>query len=96
MIALARLSLRCPVLALRTVAATFGVLALLFTGALPLLGGPGYIDAMSIIAIFTAVFGLSTAYEVFLLPVPTAADPGAEPPSRPAAPPRVKPIPVQP
>ena len=42
-----------------TVAATFGVLTLLFTGSDPLLGGPGYIDAMSIIAIFSATFGLS-------------------------------------
>ena len=50
-----------------TVAATFGVLALLYTGDDPLLGGPGYIDAMSIIAIFAAVFGISTAFEVFLL-----------------------------
>jgi len=50
-----------------TVAATFGVLTMLFAGDDPLLGGPGYIDAMSIIAIFAAVFGLSTAYEVFLL-----------------------------
>ena len=52
---------------LLTVAATFGVLTLLFTGSDPLLGGPGYIDAMSIIAIFSATFGLSIAYEVFLL-----------------------------
>jgi len=50
-----------------TVAATFGVLTMLFAGDDPLLGGPGYTDAMSIIAIFAAVFGLSTAYEVFLL-----------------------------
>ena len=52
---------------LLTVAATFGVLTVLFTGSDPLLGGPGYIDAMSIIAIFSATFGLSIAYEVFLL-----------------------------
>ena len=52
---------------LLTVAATFGVLTLLFAGSDPLLGGPGYIDAMSIIAIFSATFGLSIAYEVFLL-----------------------------
>jgi RND superfamily putative drug exporter len=52
---------------LLTVAATFGVLTLLFTGSDPLLRSPGYIDAMSIIAIFSATFGLSIAYEVFLL-----------------------------
>ena len=50
-----------------TVAATFGALQLLFGGSDPLLGGPGYIDPMSIIGIFAAVFGISTAYEVFLL-----------------------------
>jgi RND superfamily putative drug exporter len=55
------------VLNLFTVGATFGVMTLLFGGDNPLLGGPGYIDAMSIIAIFAAVFGLSIAYEVFLL-----------------------------
>ena len=55
------------VLNLMTAAATFGVLTLLFTGDNPPLGGPGYIDAMSILAIFSAVFGLSIAYQVFLL-----------------------------
>jgi RND superfamily putative drug exporter len=55
------------VLNLLTVAATFGVMTLLFGGDNPPLGGPGYIDAMSIIAIFAAVFGLSIAYQVFLL-----------------------------
>ena len=55
------------VLNLLTVAATFGVMTLLFGGDDPLLGGPGYVDAMSIIAIFAAVFGLSIAYQVFLL-----------------------------
>jgi RND superfamily putative drug exporter len=50
-----------------TVAATFGLLTLLFTGDDPLAGGPGYIDAMGIIAVFAAIFGISTAFEVFLL-----------------------------
>jgi RND superfamily putative drug exporter len=49
------------------VAATFGVLTLLFGGDHPLLGGPGYIDAMSINGIFAAVFGLSISYQVLLL-----------------------------
>jgi putative drug exporter of the RND superfamily len=49
------------------VAATFGVLALLFGGSDPVLGGPGYIDAMSINGIFAAVFGLSIAFQVMLL-----------------------------
>jgi RND superfamily putative drug exporter len=52
---------------LLTAAAAFGVLTLLFGGDDPLLGGPGYIDPMSIIGIFAAVFGLTIVYEVMLL-----------------------------
>ncbi len=48
-------------------AATFGVMALLFTGDSPLLGGPGYVDPMSIIATFAAIFGITVVYEVELL-----------------------------
>jgi RND superfamily putative drug exporter len=51
---------------LLTVAAAFGVLALLFQGD-PLLGGPGYVDAIMAAGIFSVVFGLSIDYEVFLL-----------------------------
>ena len=42
-------------------------MTLLFGGDDPLLGGPGYLDPMSIIGIFAAVFGISIAYEVLLL-----------------------------
>lgn len=49
------------------VAATIGIMALLFCGDDPLLGGPGYIDPMTIIAVFTATFGLTIVYEVQLL-----------------------------
>jgi putative drug exporter of the RND superfamily len=52
---------------LLTAAAAFGLLTLLFGGSDPLLGGPGYIDPMSIIGIFAAVFGLTIVYEVMLL-----------------------------
>ena len=52
---------------LLTTAATLGVLTLLFDGRFPTLGGPGYIDPMSIIGIFSVVFGLSMVYEVQLL-----------------------------
>jgi uncharacterized membrane protein YdfJ with MMPL/SSD domain len=52
---------------LLTVAATFGVMSLLFSGSAPPLGGPGYIDPMSIIGIFTIVFGVSLIYLVALL-----------------------------
>jgi RND superfamily putative drug exporter len=47
--------------------ATFGVLALLFDGKNPPLGGPGYIDPMTLIETFTAVFGLSLVFLVLLL-----------------------------
>lgn len=50
-----------------TVAAAFGVLALLFDGSSPPLGGPGFLDVISLIGIFTVIFALSIDYEVFLL-----------------------------
>jgi RND superfamily putative drug exporter len=52
---------------LLTAAATFGVMQLLFGGSNPPLGGPGYLDPMSIVGIFTAVFGISLVYQVVLL-----------------------------
>jgi putative drug exporter of the RND superfamily len=52
---------------LLTVATTFGVLVLFFEGESPLLGGPGFIDAISLSAITVVVFGLSIDYQVFLL-----------------------------
>jgi RND superfamily putative drug exporter len=52
---------------LLTAAATFGAMALLFGGDDPLLGGPGYLDPMSIIGIFAAIFGISIGYEAILL-----------------------------
>jgi RND superfamily putative drug exporter len=52
---------------LLTAAATFGILQLLFGGSSPPLGGPGYIDPMSIIGIFSVIFGLTLVYETILL-----------------------------
>ena len=52
---------------LLNVAATFGIMSVLFSGENPPLGGPGYIDPMSIIAVFTAVFGMTIVFEVQLL-----------------------------
>jgi len=52
---------------LLTAAATFGVMKLLFVGPHPPLGGPGYLDPMSIIGIFTAIFGISLVFLVVLL-----------------------------
>jgi RND superfamily putative drug exporter len=54
------------ILNLLTVAAGFGVLALLFDGRAPL-GGPGYVDTISSMLIFAVIFGLSIDYEVFLI-----------------------------
>jgi putative drug exporter of the RND superfamily len=68
------LILRAPVLALisvllnlLTVGASFGIVALLFDGSPPLLGGPGYADILALLAMFTIVFGLSLDYQVFIL-----------------------------
>jgi len=52
---------------LLTVAATFGILTLLTTGDDPILGGPGYIDALQVIETFAAVFGIALVYEMLLL-----------------------------
>jgi len=52
---------------LLTAAATFGAMTLLFGGSHPPLGGPGYLDPMSIIGIFTAIFGISLVFLVVLL-----------------------------
>jgi RND superfamily putative drug exporter len=60
------LPLLAVILNLLTVAAAFGVLTLLFQGDAPL-GGPGQVDAIMVLAIFSIVFGLSIDYEVFLL-----------------------------
>jgi RND superfamily putative drug exporter len=55
------------VLNLLAVGATLGLLALLFQGHAPLLGGPGVIDAVAVTAIFGVVFALSIDYQVFIL-----------------------------
>jgi putative drug exporter of the RND superfamily len=52
---------------LMIVAATFGLMRLLFQGAHPLLGGPGFIDVTTAAGIFTILFALSLDYQVFLL-----------------------------
>jgi len=55
------------VFGLLVAAASFGVLQLLFGGSSPLLGGPGYLDPMSIIGIFTVAFGVTTTFSALLL-----------------------------
>ena len=52
---------------LLVVAASFGVMQILFGGSDPLLGGPGYLDPLTIISVFTAAFGLSTVFTTILL-----------------------------
>jgi RND superfamily putative drug exporter len=47
--------------------ATFGAMTLLFGGDDPVLGSPGYLDPMSIIGIFAAVFGISVVFQMILL-----------------------------
>jgi RND superfamily putative drug exporter len=55
------------VLNLLTVGASFGMVALLFQGHHPTLGGPGWADVLSLLGTFTIVFGLSLDYQVFIL-----------------------------
>ncbi len=50
-----------------TVLAAFGVLALTFQGDDPLLGGPGFLDAISVFGTLSVVYGLSIDYAVFLI-----------------------------
>jgi RND superfamily putative drug exporter len=52
---------------LLSVAAAFGLLSLLSGGRHPLIGGPGYVDSLSVNAMFAVVFALSLDYQVFLL-----------------------------
>ena len=55
------------VLNLATVGAAFGALSLLTRGSHPVLGGPGYVDAVAVSGMFTVIFGLSIDYQVFVL-----------------------------
>jgi RND superfamily putative drug exporter len=62
------LALIAVILNLVTVGAAVGVLVICFQdGGSPLLGGPGYLDAISLSGIFAIIFGLSIDYEVFLI-----------------------------
>lgn len=48
-------------------AATFGLLQLLFGGTNPPMGGPGYLDPITIISVFTVAFGISVLFSTILL-----------------------------
>ncbi len=52
---------------LLTVGAAFGLMTLLYSGSDRILGGPGYVDPMSIIGIFAIMFGVTATYEILLL-----------------------------
>lgn len=49
---------------LLTVAATFGLMSLLFDGSF--LGGPGFVDAVAVLATVMLTFGLAADYETFV------------------------------
>ena len=75
------LPLVATLFSLLTSAATFGVLAILFGGSNPPLGGPGYLDPITIISVFTIAFATTMAFSTLLLMrVREAylADPGAK------------------
>ena len=71
MLALVLRAVLLPVVAtaftLLVVASSFGVLQLLFGGSNPPLGGPGYLDPLTIISVFTTAFALSTVFTTILL-----------------------------
>jgi RND superfamily putative drug exporter len=48
-------------------ASTFGLLQLLFGGSNPPLGGPGYLDPITIISVFTIAFGITVVFSTVLL-----------------------------
>ena len=55
------------VFSLLTVAATFGFLQLMFGGSNPPLDGPGYLDPITIISVFTVALGIPTVFTTVLL-----------------------------
>jgi hypothetical protein len=61
------LPIAATLFSLLVVAATFGILQLLFGGSDPLLGGPGHLDPMTILGILTVVLGISVTYSTLLL-----------------------------
>jgi putative drug exporter of the RND superfamily len=70
-LALALRAVLLPVVAtafsLLVTASAFGLLQLLYGGIDPPLKGPGYLDPMSILGIFTVAFGISVMFAVLLL-----------------------------
>jgi RND superfamily putative drug exporter len=50
-----------------TLLVSFGVVAVAFGGSHPLLGGPGYVDDIAVMVVYTVTFALSIDYAVFIL-----------------------------
>jgi putative drug exporter of the RND superfamily len=71
LLAMALRAVLLPVLAtgfsLLVTAAGFGLLQLLFGGSNPPLGGPGYLDPITIISVFTVAFSISIVFVSVLL-----------------------------
>lgn len=61
------LAAKAVVLNLITVGAAMGLIALLFGGDSPLLGGPGWMEATSFFVVYSVTFALSMDYEIFMI-----------------------------
>jgi len=61
------LPVAATVFSLLVVASTFGILQLLFGGSNSPMGGPGYLDPITIISVFTVAFGINTVFSTVLL-----------------------------
>lgn len=57
----------CVALNVLTVGVAFGAMQLAFGGSDPLLGGPGYVDLISMSCALAIIFALSIDYQVFLV-----------------------------
>ncbi|HLY48426.1 MAG TPA: MMPL family transporter [Solirubrobacteraceae bacterium] len=70
-LALALRAVLLPVIAtafsLLVTAAAFGLLQMLFGGSSPPLSGPGYLDPITVISVFTVAFAISVAFSTILL-----------------------------
>ncbi len=61
------LAIKAVILNLITVGAAMGLIALLFQGESPLLGGPGWMEATSFFVVYSVTFALSMDYEIFMI-----------------------------
>lgn len=88
MLALALRAVLLPIVAtafgLLVAAASFGLLQLLFGGSSPPMGGPGYLDPITVISVFTVAFTITIVFATVLLMRTreeylgsTASDPGS-------------------